>query len=50
VIVFPMHPRTRETLSASHAAAAMLEAGRLRLVEPQGYLEFLGLVERSESC
>jgi len=48
VIVFPMHPRTRQTLSASHAAAAMLEAGRLRLVEPQGYLEFLGLVERSE--
>ena len=48
-IVFPMHPRTRETLLASHGAAAMLESGRLRLVEALGYLEFLGLVERSHA-
>jgi UDP-N-acetylglucosamine 2-epimerase (non-hydrolysing) len=47
VIVFPMHPRTRETLLGSHAAAALLESGRLRLVNPLGYLEFLGLIERS---
>jgi UDP-N-acetylglucosamine 2-epimerase (non-hydrolysing) len=47
VIVFPMHPRTRQTLLGSHAAAAMLESGRLRLIKPLGYLEFLGLIERS---
>jgi len=46
-IVFPMHPRTRQTLLGSHGAAALLDSGRLRLVEPLGYLEFLGLVERS---
>jgi UDP-N-acetylglucosamine 2-epimerase (non-hydrolysing) len=48
-IVFPMHPRTRKTLLGSHAAAALLESGRLRLVEPFGYLEFLSLVERSQA-
>jgi UDP-N-acetylglucosamine 2-epimerase (non-hydrolysing) len=49
VVVFPMHPRTRPSLLASDAAAAMLDSGRLRLVEPLGYLEFLGLIERSET-
>jgi UDP-N-acetylglucosamine 2-epimerase (non-hydrolysing) len=49
VIVFPMHPRTRQTVLASHGAATLLESGRLRLVEPLGYLEFLGLVERSQA-
>jgi UDP-N-acetylglucosamine 2-epimerase (non-hydrolysing) len=47
VIVFPMHPRTRATLLGSHGAAALLDSGRLRLVSPLGYLEFLGLIERS---
>jgi UDP-N-acetylglucosamine 2-epimerase (non-hydrolysing) len=50
VIVFPMHPRTRQTVLASHGAATLLESGRLRLVEPLGYLEFLGLVERSQAA
>jgi UDP-N-acetylglucosamine 2-epimerase (non-hydrolysing) len=49
VVVFPMHPRTRQTVLASHGAAALLESGRLRLVEPLGYLEFLGLIERSQA-
>ncbi len=48
-IVFPMHPRTRQTVLGSQGAAAMLDSGRLRLVEPLGYLEFLGLVERSRA-
>ena len=48
-IVFPMHPRTRQTLLGSQAAAALLDSGRLRLVEPFGYLEFLSLVERSQA-
>jgi UDP-N-acetylglucosamine 2-epimerase (non-hydrolysing) len=42
-----MHPRTRQTVLGSQGAAALLDSGRLRLVEPLGYLEFLGLVERS---
>jgi UDP-N-acetylglucosamine 2-epimerase (non-hydrolysing) len=49
VIVFPMHPRTRQTLLGSHAAASLLDSGRLRLVEPLGYMEFLGLVEQSQA-
>jgi UDP-N-acetylglucosamine 2-epimerase (non-hydrolysing) len=49
VVVFPMHPRTRQAVLSSDAAAAMLDSGRLRLVEPLGYLEFLGLLERSET-
>jgi len=48
-IVFPMHPRTRQTVLGSHGAAALLDSGRLRLVEPLGYLEFLGLIERSQA-
>jgi UDP-N-acetylglucosamine 2-epimerase (non-hydrolysing) len=49
VVVFPMHPRTRQAVLSSEAAATMLDSGRLRLVEPLGYLEFLGLIERSEA-
>jgi UDP-N-acetylglucosamine 2-epimerase (non-hydrolysing) len=49
VIVFPMHPRTRRTLLASEGAAALLGSGRLRLIKPLGYLEFLGLIERSRA-
>jgi UDP-N-acetylglucosamine 2-epimerase (non-hydrolysing) len=39
-VVFPVHPRTRARLAAPEFAAA---AAALRLVEPQGYLEFLSL-------
>ncbi len=37
-VIFPVHPRTRDRI-----AAAGLEAGALRLVDPLGYLEFLSL-------
>src|SRR5690606_42155435 len=43
-LVFPVHPRTR-------SAIATLLGGRapkLRLVDPLGYLEFLGLVAGSK--
>jgi UDP-N-acetylglucosamine 2-epimerase (non-hydrolysing) len=43
-IVFPVHPRTRPRVSASAKAARLVESGRLRLTEPLGYLEFLGLM------
>jgi len=39
-VVFPVHPRTRARLAAPALAEA---AAALRLVEPQGYLEFLSL-------
>jgi UDP-N-acetylglucosamine 2-epimerase (non-hydrolysing) len=46
-IVFPMHPRTRPVVARSATANAMVEAGRLRLIDPLGYLDFIGLMERA---
>jgi UDP-N-acetylglucosamine 2-epimerase (non-hydrolysing) len=40
-VVFPVHPRTR---AAIEARGIELHGGRLRLLEPLGYLEFLSLV------
>jgi UDP-N-acetylglucosamine 2-epimerase (non-hydrolysing) len=40
-VVFPVHPRTRARLDAEPALARAASA--LRLLEPQGYLEFLSL-------
>ncbi|BDG09914.1 non-hydrolyzing UDP-N-acetylglucosamine 2-epimerase [Anaeromyxobacter paludicola] len=39
-VVFPVHPRTRARLEVPGLAGL---AGALRLVEPQGYLDFLSL-------
>ena len=38
-VVFPVHPRTRAAI-----AAQGLDAGAVQLIEPVGYLEFMGLV------
>ena len=46
-IVFPVHPRTRPVVARSSSASALVAAGRLRLIDPLGYLEFLGLMEGS---
>jgi UDP-N-acetylglucosamine 2-epimerase (non-hydrolysing) len=46
-LVFPVHPRTRTMLAASTRAAALMEAGRLKVIEPLGYLDFLGLMDAS---
>jgi UDP-N-acetylglucosamine 2-epimerase (non-hydrolysing) len=43
-VLFPMHPRTRPAVAASRAAQALATAGRLRLLDPLGYLEFVGLM------
>ena len=43
-IVFPVHPRTRQKLAGSGLAARLAGLPRLRLVEPQGYLDFLKLM------
>jgi UDP-N-acetylglucosamine 2-epimerase (non-hydrolysing) len=46
-IVFPVHPRSRPVVARSATATAMEQAGRLRLVDPLGYLDFIGLMERA---
>ncbi len=43
-IVFPVHPRTAKRIR-DHGLAP--EAGRLRLVDPLGYLEFLALMDHA---
>ncbi len=46
-IIFPVHPRTRPVIARSAQAATLVERGGLRLVDPLGYVEFLGLMESS---
>ena len=46
-IVFPVHPRTRPRVLASPLASTLVERGALRLLEPLGYLEFIGLMDSS---
>jgi UDP-N-acetylglucosamine 2-epimerase (non-hydrolysing) len=43
-VVFPVHPRTR---AAIEAQGLIVYGDRMRLVEPVGYIEFLGLVSRA---
>ena len=45
-VVFPVHPRARKHLCA--AGLAVEGEGDLRLIEPMGYLEMLGLVAGAE--
>ncbi len=44
-VVFPVHPRTRPIVLRSAAAAGLIKDGRLRLIDPLGYLEFVSLME-----
>jgi UDP-N-acetylglucosamine 2-epimerase (non-hydrolysing) len=46
-IVFPVHPRTRKTLSGSPLARRVEDLPGLRLLEPLGQLDFLKLMARS---
>lgn len=41
-LIFPVHPRTRSPL-----ARAQPTGGRIQMVEPLGYLEFLGLMAKA---
>jgi UDP-N-acetylglucosamine 2-epimerase (non-hydrolysing) len=43
-VLFPVHPRTRARLDEFGLAS---ELGDVQLIEPQGYLETIGLVERA---
>jgi UDP-N-acetylglucosamine 2-epimerase (non-hydrolysing) len=42
-VVFPVHPRTRSNL----AKAGIEPSGDVRLIDPVGYLEFIGLVRHA---
>jgi UDP-N-acetylglucosamine 2-epimerase (non-hydrolysing) len=46
-VLFPVHPRTRQVVMASAVANALVSSGRLRLLEPLGYFEFLSLMLES---
>jgi UDP-N-acetylglucosamine 2-epimerase (non-hydrolysing) len=46
-VVFPVHPRTRSAVARSARASALVDSGRLRLLDPLGYLEFIGLIADS---
>lgn len=43
-LVFPVHPRTLQQLQ-KHGLLHKLEASRIALLEPQGYLQMLGLMK-----
>lgn len=42
-VIFPVHPRTRQNLSEFGLLEGVERRGRVRLVEPLGYLDFLRL-------
>jgi UDP-N-acetylglucosamine 2-epimerase (non-hydrolysing) len=42
-MIFPVHPRTHKTIVELGLAARLEEIPGLRLIEPLGYLDFLGL-------
>lgn len=42
-VVFPVHPRTRKTISELGFAKRVADSKSLRLIEPLGYLDFLRL-------
>ncbi len=46
-LVFPVHPRTRETLTRFQRHGARRRPPNLRLTEPLGYVDFLKLVKES---
>jgi UDP-N-acetylglucosamine 2-epimerase len=43
LIIFPVHPRTRKMLTAAYTVP-----GNIRLIEPQGYLDFITLEHCSQ--
>ena len=46
-VVFPVHPRTRHAMQASGWLARLDALPGLRLIEPQGYLDFLRLMSEA---
>jgi UDP-N-acetylglucosamine 2-epimerase (non-hydrolysing) len=46
-IIFPVHPRTRKTIADLGLAGRIDQAKNLRLIDPLGYIDFLGLYSRA---
>ena len=46
-VVFPLHPRTRANLTRLGLMPPLVSIPNVRLLEPQGYLEFLNLMEHA---
>jgi UDP-N-acetylglucosamine 2-epimerase (non-hydrolysing) len=44
-VVFPLHPRTRESFDRFGLLESLAATPGLRLVDPMGYFDFIGLVE-----
>lgn len=47
-IVFPIHPRTKKMLEEFNLAVRARSIGKMHLLEPLGYLDFLHLMERAQ--
>jgi len=47
-LVFPVHPRTHQRLIAFGLAQELSNARGMQLVEPMGYIEFMGLVSEAQ--
>jgi UDP-N-acetylglucosamine 2-epimerase (non-hydrolysing) len=45
-VVFPIHPRTRESFDRFGLLGVLAACPGVHLVEPLGYFDFIGLVER----
>jgi len=46
-VVFPMHPRTRNNLEKNNLLEEVLAIENLHILEPQGYLQFLQLMDNA---
>ncbi len=47
-VVFPLHPRTAASLTQFGLMDSLTALDNVRLLEPQGYLEFLNLMEHAQ--
>lgn len=47
-IIFPVHPRTRKTIAELGLSEAVAKAAGLRMIQPLGYLDFLGLYSNAK--
>ncbi|MGI9386304.1 MAG: non-hydrolyzing UDP-N-acetylglucosamine 2-epimerase, partial [Methyloligellaceae bacterium] len=46
-LIFPLHPRTRHRLECFGLKDRLTGSGRIHVLEPMGYVDFLGLVSRA---
>jgi UDP-N-acetylglucosamine 2-epimerase (non-hydrolysing) len=44
-VIFPVHPRSRPALERSAIVTRLVASRQLRLLDPLGYLEFIGLLD-----